>query len=144
MLPFGSIFAITLASLLERRRVNTQKAHRIPLTLSLFYQALGTALVVSLPAIFMEGLDTKVDLPFVLTMIWLVLGVSLGAYGLMWSLIARLDANRVASLFYLGPPVTMFMAWAIFGDTLAHWDLLGLLVVVIGVAIANLIRNHAD
>jgi drug/metabolite transporter (DMT)-like permease len=61
-----------------------------------------------------------VDFPFMLTMVWLVLGVSLGAYGLMWGLIARLDANRVASLFYLGPPVTMLMAWAVFGDTITH------------------------
>lgn len=144
LLPFGSVLAITLASLLERRRVNTQKACRIPLALSLFYQALGTALLVSLPALFLEGLETTVDLPFMLTMVWLVLAVSLGAYGLMWGMIARLDANRVASLFYLGPPVTMLMAWAIFGDTITLWDLLGLFVVVIGVAIANLIRHHPE
>ncbi|MGC9453078.1 MAG: DMT family transporter [Oceanipulchritudo sp.] len=140
LLPFGSVLAITLASLLERRRVKFQDPDRIPLGLSLFYQALGTALVVSLPALFFEGLETRADVPFVLAMLWLVFGVSLGAYGLMWHLLSRLDATREASLFYLGPPVTMLMAWAAFGDTVTRWDLFGLLTVAVGVSLATLRR----
>jgi len=137
LLPFGSVLAITLASLLERRRVKEDEPDRLPLDLSLFYQALGTALVVSLPALYFEGLQTNTDRPFLLTMAWLVTGVSLGAYGLMWWLIERLDANRVASLFYMGPPVTMLMAWAVFDDTVTLWDLLGLATVAVGVSLAT-------
>lgn len=143
LLPFGSVLAITLASLLERRRVKYQDPRRIPLGLSLFYQALGTALVVSLPALVFEGLETKLDVPFVLTMLWLVVAVSLGAYGLMWHLLARLDATREASLFYLGPPVTMLMAWVVFGDTVTRWDILGLITVAVGVSLAN-VRGRAS
>lgn len=53
---------------------------------------------------------------FVSALIWLVLAVSLGAYNLMWILIDRIDATKVASLFYPGPPVTILMAWVAFGD----------------------------
>ena len=140
LLPFGSVVAITLASLLERREIKVREPRRVSLGLSLFYQALGVALAVTLPALLFEDLQTKADIPFVLAMLWLVVGVSLGAYWLMWRLVAQLDATRVASLFYLGPPVTMVMAWMAFGDTITAWDLLGLFIVAVGVGLANLRR----
>lgn len=71
-------------------------------------------------------------------MAWLIVAVSLGAYALMWLLLARMDATRVASLFYFGPPVTMVMAWIAFGDTLQQMDVVGLIVVGVGVLIAQI------
>jgi len=62
------------------------------------------------PAWLLEGFAAEWTVPFLATMGWLVLPVSLGAYGVMWRLLARKDATRVASLFYLSPPVTMLMA----------------------------------
>ena len=70
-------------------------------------------------------------------MVWLMLAVSLGAYGLMWLLIKRINATRVASLFYLGPPVTMFMAWLTFGDTITFIDGIGLAIVFTGVLLTQ-------
>ena len=52
-------------------------------------------------------------------------------------LLSRLDATRVASLFYLGPPVTMIMAWAAFGDTLQSTDVIGLIIVAVGVVVVQ-------
>ena len=43
---------------------------------------------------------------------WLAFVVSLAAYELMFVLLRRMSAARVASLTYLSPPVTMVMAWA--------------------------------
>ena len=68
---------------------------------------------------------------------WLIVAVSLAAYTLMWLLLARIDATRVASLFYLGPPVTMVMAWAAFGDRLQLMDVVGLIVVAVGVLLTQ-------
>jgi drug/metabolite transporter (DMT)-like permease len=56
----------------------------------------------------------------------------------MFKLIKLIDATRVASLFYLGPPVTMLMAWAVFGDTLQLMDVVGLVAAGIGVILAQL------
>jgi drug/metabolite transporter (DMT)-like permease len=67
-------------------------------------------------------------------MAWLVIAVSLGAYWTMWRLLARQEATRVASLFYLSPPVTMLMAWLAFGDALILTDVIGLAVAGAGVA----------
>ncbi len=55
----------------------------------------------------------------------------------MWRLVERLDATRVASLFYLGPPVTMVMAWLAFGDAVRVMDIVGVAVVFAGVLLTQ-------
>ncbi|MCH8474616.1 MAG: EamA family transporter [Opitutales bacterium] len=55
----------------------------------------------------------------------------------MWLLVRRLDATRVASLFYLGPPVTMLMAWVAFGDRVILTDWLGLIIVAVGIGLTQ-------
>lgn len=136
LLPFGSVVAITLASLVRRRQVLA--GNTLPLDRDLFWQSLATMLALAIPAVLLEGLETEWTLPLGATLVWLVLAVSLAAYGLMWILIERLDATRVASLFYFGPPVTMVMAWLAFGDQILLTDLLGFAVVLAGVAVVHL------
>lgn len=136
-IPFGSVVAITAASLIQRRLGVQGHAFRLPIDLGLFYQSLGTALAVSIPALLFEGLATEWTPVFISAMLWLVLGVSLIAYAFMWLLIERIDATRVASLFYFGPPVTMLMAWAAFGDRLLITDVAGLVIIIAGVILAQ-------
>jgi drug/metabolite transporter (DMT)-like permease len=138
LIPLGSVVAITIASLIQRRMEVQQNTKRLPIDLTLFYQCLATAAALALPAIFVENLQAQWTPPFIYTMIWLILAVSLGAYALMWILIQKIDATRVASLFYLGPPVTMLMAWIAFGDTLRLMDIIGLIVVFLGVIITQI------
>ena len=68
---------------------------------------------------------------------WLVLVLSVGAIGLLYALIRRVDASRVASLFYLAPPFTVLLAWLFFGEQLGPSALLGLGIVVLGVALVQ-------
>jgi len=133
LLPFGSVVGITAASLLQRRWNQQQVKPALPLDMTLFLQSAATALAMLLPAWWVEGLATRWALPFVGTMAWLVVAVSLGAYWAMWRLLAKQEATRVASLFYLSPPVTMIMAWLALGDTVTLTDLLGLAVAGTGV-----------
>jgi len=135
-IPFGSVIAITGASLLQRRMEVRKHANRLTIDLALFYQCLGTSLAMTIPAIAVNHLSAEWMPEFIATMIWLIVGVSLAAYALMWILIARIDATRVATLFYLGPPVTMLMAWVAFGDRLLPTDILGLVVVALGVSLS--------
>ncbi|MCC5790647.1 MAG: DMT family transporter [Opitutales bacterium] len=137
MLPFGSVLAITVASLMQRKLALQREHADLPLDQALFYQSLGTAVVVTVPAILFEGLATEVNAAFFGGMAWLVLAVSLGSYALMWLLVRRLDATRVASLFYLGPPTTMLMAWIAFGDRVILTDWLGLIIVAVGIGLTQ-------
>ena len=74
---------------------------------------------------------------FLFALGWLVLVLSLGAVWLLYFLIRRAAATRVASMFYLTPPVTALMAWALFDERLAPMALLGMAVCVLGVFLVN-------
>ncbi len=137
-IPLGSVIAITVASLYQRK-INLENEYRgSTLGLSLFYQSLATTAAVAVPAVIGESLSVEWNSVFISSLIWLVLGVSLGAYALMWLLIERIDATRVASLFYLGPPVTMLMAWLAFGDEVQIVDFTGMALVALGVFVTYL------
>ena len=138
LIPLGSVVAITIASLYQRHRQYDKSIQTVNLDLSLFYQALGTLIVLIGPALIFEDFKTQWTSEFVLTISWLSVFVSLGAYYMMWMLIERISATRVASLFYLGPPVTMLMAWILFGDQIETWDIVGLLIIVVGLGITQI------
>ena len=74
---------------------------------------------------------------FLFALGWLVLVLSFGAVWLLYFLIRRVPVTRVASLFYLTPPVTALMAWALFNERLAPRALLGMAVCVLGVFLVN-------
>ncbi|MGM0475569.1 MAG: DMT family transporter [Pseudomonadota bacterium] len=133
LIPFGSVVAITIASLMQRHWARTGTSAALPLDTTLFWQSVATALVLLPLAWGLEGFATDWTAPFLGTMAWLIVAVSLGAYWAMWRLLARDDATRVASLFYLSPPVTMLMAWLAFNDSLLSTDVLGLVVAGLGV-----------
>ncbi len=137
LVPIGSVIAITAATLIQRKMEIKDAKARLPIDLSLFYQSVATALALALPAIFVENLQAEWSKEFIGIMLWLVFAVSLLAYTLMWILIKRIDATRVAGLFYLGPPVTMLMAWATLGDTPGSYEIIGLIVVFAGVVLTQ-------
>ncbi|UAB85615.1 DMT family transporter [Zunongwangia sp. SCSIO 43204] len=137
IIPLLSVIAITIATLIQRKMDVNNKKEKLPIDQSLFYQSLATMLVLAIPAILVENLKTEWVSEFTWSMLWLVLAVSIGAYILMLKLIDRLNATKVASLFYLGPPVTMFMAWIAFGDNIKIMDIVGILIVFFGVYLTN-------
>ena len=74
---------------------------------------------------------------FVFALAWLCLVLSLGAISLLWYLIQRGAAARVASLFYLVPPVTALEAWVLFDETLLALQVFGIVLTAMGVALIN-------
>jgi drug/metabolite transporter (DMT)-like permease len=74
---------------------------------------------------------------FLFALGWLVFVLSLGGIWLFYFLIRRAADTRVVSLFYLTPPVTALMAWALFGEHLALPALAGMAVCVVGVFLVN-------
>jgi len=74
---------------------------------------------------------------FMFALAWLVLVLSLGAVSLLNVLIRSGSAVNVASLFYLTPPTTALIAWAMFGETLTGLALAGMGLAVLGVWLAR-------
>jgi drug/metabolite transporter (DMT)-like permease len=75
---------------------------------------------------------------FLFALCWLVIVLSFGAIWLLYFLIRRAAATRVVSLFYLTPPVTALMAWALFNERLAVGAVVGMVFCVVGVFLVNL------
>lgn len=88
-------------------------------------------------ALFTESRRIEWTGELIFALAWLVLVLSVGAVGLLYLLIRHGAASRVASLFYLAPPVTVFTAWLLFDERLGPSALIGLGIVVVGVALVQ-------
>lgn len=99
------------------------------------YAATGTVLL--LLAVFFESMQVVWSGEFIFALTWLVLVLSVGAVGLLYTLIRYGAVARVASLFYLTPPLTALLAYWLFGETLGIVALVGMVITVIGVALVN-------
>lgn len=98
-------------------------------------QYVGALLVLLPVAMTTETMRVDWSLDFVLALLWLVLVLSLGAITLLMMLIRSGEAARVASLFYLVPPVTAGLAWLLFDETLSPIGLAGMALAALGVAL---------
>ena len=74
---------------------------------------------------------------FLFALGWLVFVLSFSAVWLFYFLIRRAAAARVASLFYLTPPLTALMGWALFNERLDALAMLGMVICVAGVFLVN-------
>ena len=70
---------------------------------------------------------------FIFALGWLCIVLSLGAISLLMALIRRGVASKVASLFYLVPPLTAVLGYLIFGETLGPAELAGMAATAAGV-----------
>lgn len=91
-------------------------------------------------ALLFETMQVDWHPRFVFALAWLCLVLSVGAISLLFLLIRRGAAAKVASLFYMVPPCTALIAWPLFGETLGPVALAGMALTVVGVALVNVKR----
>jgi len=123
-----ALFGITVGTLYQKRY-----CARFDLRTGSLIQFVPTALLTA-AAIALSG-EFRVEWSgeFVFALGWLVLVLSIGAIGLLNLLIRSGSAVNVASLFYLTPPTTALIAWAVFGEILTLTAAAGMLLAVGGV-----------
>lgn len=98
----------------------------------------GVAAAMMLPgAILLERFRIEWSAPFLFALVWLILVLSIGATLLLFVLLRRGAASRVAGLFYMVPPMTALIAYLLFGESLGPVALLGMGVAVLGVALVT-------
>jgi drug/metabolite transporter (DMT)-like permease len=85
-------------------------------------------------ALLSEEREVEWTVPLVGAILWSILALSIGATSLLFLLIRRGAATRVASLMYLTPGVTAVMAWILFGEAISGWMLAGIGLTAVGVA----------
>lgn len=100
-------------------------------------QFVPTAVVTFIAVALTENFRVEWAGEFVFALGWLVCVLSLGAISLLNWLIRHGSAVNLASLFYLVPPCTALIAWALFGETLSGIALVGMGLAVWGVYLAR-------
>lgn len=127
-----SVFAllcITTGALYQKRHVapcDVRTASAIQLC---------AAFAVTLPLALLEREHVVWHAELIGALAWSVLALSLGAGSLLYLLLQRGAATEVASLMYLVPPCTALMAWVLFGEPLTFAMIVGMLLIVSGVAL---------
>lgn len=125
-----ALFGITAGTLYQKRHCTG-----MDLRTGAVVQYLGAGALMLPAALAFETMRITWTGDFIFALAWLVLVLSVGAISLLMTLIRLGEAARVASLFYLVPPVTALMAWGLFGETMSMIGLLGLALAAIGVAL---------
>jgi drug/metabolite transporter (DMT)-like permease len=123
-----ALLGITAGTLYQKRF-----CARFDLRTGSVIQFVPTALVTAVAVALFEDYRIEWTGEFLFALGWLVLVLSLGAISLLNLLIRSGSAVNVASLFYLTPPTTALIAWAVFGEKLTSTAAAGMALAVAGV-----------
>jgi len=98
----------------------------------------AAASITTLPVVLFLGPgQVRWTAGFVFSVVWLVFVLSIGAVSLLLWLIRRGAASRVASLFYLTPPVAALGSFFMFGERLPLPALAGMGLAAVGVGLVT-------
>lgn len=100
-------------------------------------QYTAAAAVMALGAMLWETGHIEWSGEFIVALVWLILVLSVGAIGLLYGLLRRGAAAKVASLFYLTPPFAAVFAYLLFDEALGPLAIAGMVVATLGVALVN-------
>ena len=100
-------------------------------------QYAGAVLVTAPLALLFENLHFDGSREAILTLLWSIFGLSMGAVGLLLYLIRRGQVSKAASLIYLVPPMVALQAAIAFGEPLTLPMIVGTAIVVLGVYLTN-------
>ncbi len=142
-LPLGTMMIPALVALLAITAGTLYQKRFCPhfdLRTGSVIQFLPSAVITALAASASETMVIDWTPSFVFALLWLVLVLSFAAISLLNVLIRNGSAVNVARLFYLTPPSTAIIAWAVFGETLGGLALVGMVLAVSGVYLARASR----
>ncbi|WP_330959738.1 DMT family transporter [Photobacterium sp. 53610] len=123
-----ALLGITLGTLYQKRYCS-----QVDLVGGSLYQYMMAAMVFAPVMLTAETMQIEWNLTFSLTLAWLVLGVSVTAVWLLLYMVKHGEASKVASTFYLVPPVTALEAWLVFNETFDAFSALGFLLAAMAV-----------
>jgi drug/metabolite transporter (DMT)-like permease len=140
-IPISGVVAILVALLGSTTATLLQKkiGADVPLISGTAYQYLASGLVLGVAAIATGGTRIQWSQEFIVTFVWLLVALSVGAILLLLWLLNTGSAASVSSLLYLVPPATALEAFFLFGEKVNTQGLLGIGITALGVWLV--IRN---
>lgn len=105
-----------------------------------FYQYLMTAVAMAVLAFTFETGEINWQPELIGALLWMVFGLSVSAILLLMLMIRQGEATRVASYFYLVPPLTAVEAWLLFDEQLSLLGMGAIGITVLGIYLV--LRRH--
>jgi len=131
LLAFFAVSSITASSIYQKKHCTA-----MPLMSGTFIQYLVAAIAYGFLAFGLETMEIQWTGEFIFALFWLIFVPSFGAISLLMWMIKQGAASKVASMFYLVPPVTAVEAFFLFDETLGFFALFGMVIVAFGVFLA--------
>jgi drug/metabolite transporter (DMT)-like permease len=134
-IPISGLVAILVALLGSTTATLLQKkiGADVPLISGTAYQYLASGLILGVAAIATGGTRIQWSQEFIVTFVWLLFALSVGAILLLLWLLNTGSAASVSSLLYLVPPATALEAFFLFGEKVNTQGLLGIGITALGV-----------
>lgn len=126
-----ALVAISLGTLYQKRF-----GVGVDLMVGAFYQYVAMAIVMAILAYAFDSGVVEWNWTLIGALAWMVLGLSVTAILLLLIMIREGEASKVASYFYLVPPLTAIEAWILFDESLSMLAIIGIVVAAIGVFFA--------
>lgn len=123
-----ALVGISLGTLYQKRF-----GRNVNLIAGSLWQYVSTAALMAILAGTFESCHVIWDRQLILALSWLVIGLSVSAILLLMYMIREGETARVASYFYLVPPVASIEAWILFDESLSMISICAIIVTVLGV-----------
>jgi len=120
-----ALFSICAGTLIQKKY-----AQNVGLVRGSMYQYAASLLLYLVLSFTLETGVVEWNLTFILTLAWLVIVLSFAAVLLLMYMIKNGEATRVASYFYLVPPITVLQGWLFFNEQWSWLTILGGALVV--------------
>jgi len=101
------------------------------------WQFFGASIVTAAGAFALETGAYTMSAELVLAMLWAIFVLSIAAIFLLMVMIRDGEMSKVSSLFYLVPVTTAIIAWILFGEHLSAVQIVGMVLVTVGVGLAT-------
>lgn len=131
LLELAAMACATVYTLMVKHLVR----HFSPLFLTAFQVVTGA--VFFSPALLLSPWPGQIGWGAVAAVVYLGLGVSVGAYSLYNFCLSRLPAGRVAAAVNLIPAFTLILGWLFLGESLQGWQWLGIACILAGARLAG-------
>ena len=95
-------------------------------------QTLSSTILI-LPFLAYEDIHMNFNGDFIIALIYMTVGVSIGALSLLYIMIEKGAVSKVSSLFYLMPVSAVFISWFLFDKSIDMMVIVGVVVIFISI-----------
>ena len=99
-------------------------------------QTLASTILV-LPFLYNEEIKVIWNADFIIALLYMSVGVSIGALSLLYIMIKKADVSKVSSIFYLVPLSAVFISYILFDVQIDLVTILGIIIVLFAIVLIN-------